>query len=541
MANFRFFAVCMIFLGYAEHGFPFTTNGTTPELPWPERAGGVAVLVEPRRHPLLVHVVKQFSSKLPRNWRFHIFHGTLNADLARAAADVLNESDDAELFGDEGKNKTETMPTTTAAAERGRRRRGRRVVLTNLGVAGLAPKDVAYNALLTSAAFWDAVQTSTPAATHALVFQTDTCLCGGGGGRRGRGGGGSPQPSLQAASSSLSSSSSSSLSSPPPISAFLQYDYVGAPWGRVATDDIADRGKRGSSSSSSSGGAGVGAHQRQEEQEEEEVQQEEERWVFPPVPVGNGGLSLRSIDASRRVIAVATAAAAASCAESASAAAATTITTATTAAATTTTTTNRAASVSSSNSSSSSSSPLSANPSAPTKKPPGWLCNGGGVGFGGWDGVTPEDVWFSSKLQEEKDNENGDNEDEDEQDKDEEEHQRTDATTAGEGSGAAGAGSEEKRRRKPALALPPPPHTPLKDNNDDDDSNDDDDAPAEGDGNERRRASPPPLSLPMQKLQVGSSKVGLEAMGPIIINSDGTTRRITNWHEMGEKEQVRWG
>lgn len=52
------------------------------------------------------------------------------------------------------------------------------------------------------------VAEATPSATHALVFQTDTCLCGEG----------------------------------PPVSDFFAYDYVGAPWGPLAQAAFASAG-----------------------------------------------------------------------------------------------------------------------------------------------------------------------------------------------------------------------------------------------------------------------------------------------------------
>jgi len=40
-----------------------------------------------------------------------------------------------------------------------------------------------------------------------------------------------------------------------------------------------------------------------------------------------------------------------------------------------------------------------------------------------------------------------------------------------------------------------------------------------------------------QVLEVGGEPVTLDAMGPIILNEDGSMSRITNWHEMMEHEQ----
>ena len=191
--------------------------------------------MEPRRHPLLSHVIAQFASRLPATWRFHCFHGTANVRTAEAAA---------------------WTP---------------RVILSNLGVPSLAPKDIAYNRLLTSSWFWETVANATPSASHALVFQTDTALCGGGAGRASNG-----LPLF-----------------PPSISEFLQYGYVGAPWPRTILRSpdhasvlrfgghhalqLAERSPPSSSSSSSSSS------------------------YFRLV--GNGGLSLRRVEDMVRVCA----------------------------------------------------------------------------------------------------------------------------------------------------------------------------------------------------------------------------------------------
>ena len=39
-------------------------------------------------------------------------------------------------------------------------------------------------------------------------------------------------------------------------------------------------------------------------------------------------------------------------------------------------------------------------------------------------------------------------------------------------------------------------------------------------------------------LEVGGASVSLDSLGPIIINSDGTTRRITNWGELDDRERA---
>merc|ERR1719223_2158984 len=55
-------------------------------------------------------------------------------------------------------------------------------------------------------------------------------------------------------------------------------------------------------------------------------------------------------------------------------------------------------------------------------------------------------------------------------------------------------------------------------------------------------ALPPsdPNNENIPKLKFGET-LRLEAFGPIILNSDGTTRRISNWENLTEKEQeVTW-
>ena len=52
-----------------------------------------------------------------------------------------------------------------------------------------------------------------------------------------------------------------------------------------------------------------------------------------------------------------------------------------------------------------------------------------------------------------------------------------------------------------------------------------------------------PLALPagdgdVPKVAVGGGPVAMEALGPIVINSDGTTARITNWPQMTPAEQA---
>jgi len=81
---------------------------------------GVAVIVEPRSHPQLSRAIYNVATHLPMSWRLHLMHGTRNSKLAATLGVSLDH----------------------------------RLALTNLGVRDLAPKDTAYNQLLTSPRFW---------------------------------------------------------------------------------------------------------------------------------------------------------------------------------------------------------------------------------------------------------------------------------------------------------------------------------------------------------------------------------------------------
>lgn len=101
---------------------------------------GAYLIVEPREHPLLRHVIAQFSTRVPSDWTLYVAHGTTNAEFARQAA------------------------RDAVAA-------GRRVVFIPLDTTNLRPQD--YNILFKKTHFWDAID-----AEHILVFQTDSVPCG---------------------------------------------------------------------------------------------------------------------------------------------------------------------------------------------------------------------------------------------------------------------------------------------------------------------------------------------------------------------------
>mmetsp|Transcript_23852 Transcript_23852/g.27485 ORF Transcript_23852/g.27485 Transcript_23852/m.27485 type:complete len:123 (+) Transcript_23852:90-458(+) len=49
--------------------------------------------------------------------------------------------------------------------------------------------------------------------------------------------------------------------------------------------------------------------------------------------------------------------------------------------------------------------------------------------------------------------------------------------------------------------------------------------------------SDPNNKSPRTKINVGGKAVNLDALGPVILNKDGTTRKIDNWDDMSEMEQ----
>lgn len=105
-----------------------TSEGFTP--------GKAMVIVEPRPHQHLQRVVENFDRLMPADYVMYVFHGRSAGEYARQA---------------------------TAGV-------GRRCILTPLDTDNLTAAE--YNALLTSAAFWQKVD-----AENILVFQTDTALC----------------------------------------------------------------------------------------------------------------------------------------------------------------------------------------------------------------------------------------------------------------------------------------------------------------------------------------------------------------------------
>jgi hypothetical protein len=99
------------------------------------------VIVEPRAHPLLAPVIKNFHVSMPPNWDLYVFHGKSHADYAKEATKDIQ---------------------------------GRTVHLKALDTDNLTGGDNgSYNQLFLTQAFWDQID-----AEDILIFQTDSVLCG---------------------------------------------------------------------------------------------------------------------------------------------------------------------------------------------------------------------------------------------------------------------------------------------------------------------------------------------------------------------------
>lgn len=96
------------------------------------------VIVEPRAHPLLEPVIKNFHETMPTEWDLYVFHGKSHAEFAANATKGIQ---------------------------------GRKVILKALEMDNLTANQ--YNELFLRKKFWEPVD-----AEDILIFQTDTALCG---------------------------------------------------------------------------------------------------------------------------------------------------------------------------------------------------------------------------------------------------------------------------------------------------------------------------------------------------------------------------
>lgn len=93
----------------------------------------VAVIVEPRKHPLLIPIIRTVMALLNETWNLTVFHGTENADYIR-----------------------EGLP-------------GWRFKMIDMGVSNITADE--HNKLLITKVFWEAIREE-----NILIFQTDACL-----------------------------------------------------------------------------------------------------------------------------------------------------------------------------------------------------------------------------------------------------------------------------------------------------------------------------------------------------------------------------
>jgi len=96
------------------------------------------IIVEPRPHPLLSSIIRNFDTRIPKEWDLYVFHGQSHAAYANESTRGVSLS--------------------------------RRVFLKSLGTDNLTADE--YNKLFKSKSFWDRID-----ADDILVFQTDAVTC----------------------------------------------------------------------------------------------------------------------------------------------------------------------------------------------------------------------------------------------------------------------------------------------------------------------------------------------------------------------------
>jgi len=96
------------------------------------------IIIEPRKHPLLKKVIKNFDKYMDSSWDLYVYHGLSYASYAKECTESITS---------------------------------RKVILLPLGTDNMTATD--YNRLFKKKHFWDTVN-----AENILVFQTDSVLCG---------------------------------------------------------------------------------------------------------------------------------------------------------------------------------------------------------------------------------------------------------------------------------------------------------------------------------------------------------------------------
>jgi hypothetical protein len=98
-----------------------------------------AVMIEPREHPAMEFVLKNFNDHLSDEWKFVVFHGTKNKEYTKSICEKVFKPD--------------------------------RIKLVNLGVENLTISE--YSSLF----YKDILYSNIPTETF-LIFQTDSIICG---------------------------------------------------------------------------------------------------------------------------------------------------------------------------------------------------------------------------------------------------------------------------------------------------------------------------------------------------------------------------
>lgn len=100
-----------------------------------------AIIVEPRKHPLLISVLDNFHARLDTSWDMYVFYGNSNAEYAKEAISAIKRDGSK-----------------------------RRIISKSLDTDNLSAEQ--YNKLFKDPAFWNQID-----AEHILVFQTDAVSC----------------------------------------------------------------------------------------------------------------------------------------------------------------------------------------------------------------------------------------------------------------------------------------------------------------------------------------------------------------------------
>ena len=168
------------------------------------RGGGVAVLIEPRPHPLLVPVLKNVAERIPLSWQLLLLCGPKTIKQIQIRKQQNHQT---RQHQQPPRSKTASLWNSE------------RLQVRSLGVNHLSLYD--YNALLTSLSFWKEMNSNV-----ILLFQTDSVLCG------------PPTPTTSATNSSSSREAAARVGLLEDLA--RDWDFVGSPWAADAVVGVFD-------------------------------------------------------------------------------------------------------------------------------------------------------------------------------------------------------------------------------------------------------------------------------------------------------------